>query len=146
MTRPNVDRIHLETAHLWAQRSTCSHLNVGAVLARDARTIATGYNGAPAGQQHCQHHLETEYTRCTNTVHAEGNVLAFAARYGLATAGATLYSTHTPCKVCAGLLVNAGIVRVVYDGVYETDGLGKAGLDLMLASGVEIVRVGRSGL
>lgn len=130
----------MDIAWVWAQRSTCQHLNVGAVLARESRVIASGFNGSPPGLPHCQHDKETKRTRCTNTIHAEANALAFAARYGVSTVDATLYTTHSPCKTCAGLLVAAGIVRVVYSYVYQTDGLGDAGLELMRSAGIEAVR------
>lgn len=118
MTRPTLDDTLLEVAHVMARRGTCSRLQVGAVLARDTRIIATGYNGAPAGQPHC-HHDGLEQ-RCTIAIHAERNVIGYAARVGAATGGSTLYVTHAPCPDCASVVLAAGIVRVVYGTPYGT--------------------------
>jgi len=136
--RLTLDQTFMDIAYLWAHRGTCSHLKVGAVLARDGRTIASGYNGAPPGMDHCRHDLEEGHVRCTNTNHAEGNALAFAARYGVSTVGTTLYTTHSPCKMCAGLLISAGVVRVVYDLMYMTENLGASGLRWLEAGGVVV--------
>jgi dCMP deaminase len=82
--------------------------------------------------------MEVTYLRCTNTNHAEANVLAFAARNGTSTEDTTLYTTHSPCKVCAGLLIAAGITRVVYGDVYQTQGLGVEGLAWLKDAGIEV--------
>lgn len=120
--RPSVESVLMQTAHAFSSRSTCSRLHVGAVLARDSRVIATGYNGAPAGMPHCRH--QTAGEPCISAVHAEANAVAFAARHGIATDGATLYVTHSPCLECAKLLVNAGVARVIYATRYRlADGL-----------------------
>jgi len=126
----------MDIAWRWSEESTCSHLNVGAVLAQHERTIASGFNGAPPGLPHCNHDDSAGYIPCDNTNHAEGNAIAFAARYPISTAGATLYTTHSPCKVCAGLIISAGIVRVVYGDVYLTDGRGAAGILWLEAAGL----------
>jgi dCMP deaminase len=123
----------LDVAGTVARRSTCSHLAVGAVAARDGRILTTGYNGAPSGLPHCEHEHETP---CVNTVHAEANVIAFAARYGVATDGAHLHVTHAPCRGCAGLLVNAGIAAVTYATPFRS----MAGVELLDAAGVAIHR------
>lgn len=135
--RPSVESVLMQTAHAFSSRSTCSRLHVGAVLARDSRVIATGYNGAPAGMPHCRH--QTAGEPCTTAVHAEANAVAFAARYGIATDGATLYVTDSPCLECAKLLVNAGVVRVVYAEQYRST----AGLELLTECGVDVVHVSR---
>lgn len=137
MIRPTVDQTLMDIAATWAKRSTCQHLNVGAVLAYESRVISTGFNGAPPGMEHCRHDMEVTRQRCTNTNHAEGNVLAFAARYGVPTVDTTLYTTHSPCKACAGLLIAAGVIRVVYGDVYQTEGLGAEGLAWLESAGVE---------
>lgn len=129
------DQLHLETAWLWAGFGTCQRLRVGAVLALDERTVATGYNGAPSGLTHCTHDLSgPNDEHCTNAVHAEANVIAFAAKYGRSTAGTTLYITHSPCYACSGLLISAGITRVVYHHHYRSvEGLvklEKAGIEV----------------
>ena len=127
----------MDTAWRWAAEGTCQRLRVGAVLALDERTVATGYNGAPSGLPHCTHDLSASFDpedRCKNAVHAEANVIAFAAKYGRSTNGTTLYITHAPCYACSGLLISSGIRRVVFDRYYRsTEGisqLDRAGIDV----------------
>ena len=121
----------MDTADLWSKRGTCSRLQVGAVLSRDGRIIATGYNGNVAGQAHCDHR---DGSPCETAVHAEENCLYFAARHGLNTDGSTLYVTHNPCYRCARGLVNAGVVRVVYRYKYRS----AEGIQLLVDSGVAV--------
>lgn len=131
-------RIHMDTASDWASFGTCQRLRVGAVLALDERTVATGYNGAPKGLPHCTHDLSGPLDpedRCKNAVHAEGNVIAFAAKYGRSTDGTTLYITHAPCYSCSGLLISAGIVRVVFKEYYRS----VEGLVMLEKAGIEVV-------
>lgn len=128
--RPTEDAMLLDVARVVATRATCGRLHVGAVLAREGRVLSTGYNGAPAGLPHCTLHAVGE--SCRRAVHAETNAIAFAARHGVPAAGATLYLTHSPCVGCAGLLVNAGVVEVVYDQPYRDP----AGIDLLERAGV----------
>lgn len=121
--RPKMHDTMMETALVWAKRSTCSRLAVGAVLASfvDKRIIGTGYNGAPRGIPHCQH-LDDE--SCEVSKHAEENVVANAAFLGQATRHSVLYCTHAPCYRCAGLLINAGISAVYYADDYKSlDGI-----------------------
>lgn len=131
--RPSLDATLLAAAYVWARRSTCSRLQVGAVLARDGRTLSTGYNGAPSGLGHCEH-LDDE--PCSVSVHAEANALIFAGRHGVSTEGATLFLTHRPCLGCAGLVVNAGIIGVVYAEPYRS----VAGEEALRAAGIDVRR------
>lgn len=146
MTRPSLDSVLIDIARVVARRSTCSRLNVGAVLARDTRVISTGYNGAMSGAVHCVHECDCVFgdtghwpgcasqKPCATAVHAEANALAFAARYGVATDGASLYVTHAPCALCARLLVNAGVVSVTFAEHYRsTEGLG-----VLLLAGIKV--------
>lgn len=110
--RVTVDSVLMDMAKLWAKRSTCSRARVGAVVSIDGRVVTTGYNGAPAGMQHCNHDPKVD-SPCTTAVHAEANCIAFAARHGVALNAATMHTTMMPCVPCAQLIVNAGIVRVV---------------------------------
>lgn len=107
----------MQTAWLYSQRGTCDRLQVGALIAREGRILVTGYNGPPAGLPHCNHQSIglAPSNACTRAVHAEANVIAFAARYGVAVVGADLYCTHMPCVVCAPLIINSGIGRVFFD-------------------------------
>lgn len=140
----------MRTAYLFAERSTCERGKVGAVLAKDDRIIATGYNGAPPGMPHCldvgceelilyeqDSGLTAAYREvnlgCQRTVHAEANVVAYAARHGIATEGSCLYCTHSPCVKCSQLMASAGIKHVVYDKKYRAtpwDMLQELGIDI----------------
>lgn len=146
--RPSIDSVMMQTAQAWSTRSTCSRLQVGAVAARYGRVIVTGYNGAVSGAPHCDHTCNcghawdfnthtltcTSMTSCREAVHAEANVVAFAARLGLPLFGATLYCTHAPCVDCARLLVNAGVETVIFKEFYRN----RNGLDLLIENDVEV--------
>ena len=120
--RPTWDEYFLEVAHLVSKRATCLRRKVGAVLVKDKRILATGYNGAPAGLDHC---LDTgclrqelnipsgERHELCRALHAEQNVLVQAALYGISTKGSILYVTNQPCIICAKMLINAGIKEIV---------------------------------
>ena len=118
--RPSRDKTLMEVAKVFARRSTCK-VKVGAVLVKEGRVIATGYNGSPPGQPHCidEGCILDNTHRCTRTIHAEINVILMAARYGISTEGAILYCTTAPCPNCSKLLTNSGIVAVVYDKIYR---------------------------
>lgn len=128
--RPSRDFMLMQSALLWGMRGTCSRADVGVVISRDGRTLSSGYNGAPSGMPHCNHscncdHLEISHRSdhepdcrkiqpCKNVVHAEANAIAFAARHGVGINGAELHTTRVPCLNCAGMIINAGIIRVVW--------------------------------
>lgn len=121
-----------------ALRSTCDRLNVGCAIVRDARVISTGYNGNVSGASHCTHMLQNKPdSPCDSAVHAEANALVFAARHGVATLYADLWTTHQPCLSCAKLIINAGIRRVWYINEYRL----REGVELLLSSGVEVFQV-----
>jgi len=120
MSRPSWDTHWLHIAQLTAARSTCPRASVGCVLTIDNRIVSTGYNGAIAGAPHCADvGCDVRNGHCIRTVHAEANAVADAARRGVAIADATAYVTHAPCRTCAMLLVSAGVVRVVFDAMYD---------------------------
>lgn len=131
--RPDRDAVLMQHALLVAQRSTCSRLQVGAIIARNGRILSSGYNGAPAGMPHCHHDL-IDANPCTVAVHAEANAIAFAARHGTWVDGADLYTTDSPCLTCAQLIVNAGIATVHYHRPYRLT----LGLDLLDHANVEV--------
>lgn len=115
------DEMLVRMAVIASERGTCLRARVGAVVSRNGRVISTGYVGAPAGLPHC---LEvgcdiSEHSGCIRTVHAEANAIAWAARYGISTERAEIHCTYSPCASCAKLLINAGIVRVVYVNQYR---------------------------
>ena len=124
----------LTIAYAMAERSTCTRLHVGAVAARDGRILATGYNGAPAGTPHCTH---PPGEPCSRSVHAEANVIAYAARYGMALAGAELYCTDSPCYTCACLIINAGLTSVIFHRLYRD----QSGLRLLADVGVRVYHI-----
>src|SRR5262252_3398742 len=109
----------MEIALVVKQRSTCLRRQVGAVLALDGRVLSTGYNGAPSGVPHCTPYNCNAEKPCLDTIHAEANAIAFAARHGISTRGAFLYCTASPCRECAKLLINAGITQLYYDEEYR---------------------------
>lgn len=121
--RESWDDYFKRIAQLIAQRSTCFHRKVGALIVKDKRILATGYNQPPSGFPHCDRigcirdDLGIPSGRNQEIcygLHAEQNALMQAARFGISTEGATIYVTHKPCSVCARLIINAGIKRVVY--------------------------------
>jgi len=132
--RPNINEYFLKIASVVAERSTCLRHHVGAVAVRDKHILSTGYNGAPSGLKDC---LElgclrdelniksgTRHEIC-RAIHAEQNVIIQAALHGITLAGATVYCTHSPCILCAKMLVNAGIKRFVTFGSYADDAFKK---------------------
>ena len=122
----------MQVARVISARATCSRLAVGGVLTRDGRVVATGYNGAPAGATHCEH--SGDELRCTRAIHAERNVIGFAARHGVRTDATTLYLTHAPCLDCATVLIAAGVVRDVYGETYSSD----TGIITLKESGIHV--------
>ena len=127
--RPSWDVYFMEIANLVKTRATCPRRSVGAVLVRDKRILSTGYNGAPAGLPHCppgggEHDWPQGCLRaghCIRALHAEQNALLHAAKIGIPCDGATVYVTAQPCNNCAKMLINAGIVRVIYEGEYPDE-------------------------
>ncbi len=128
MDRPNWDQYFMEMAELAAKRSTCLRRKVGAVLVKDKRVLATGYNGAPKGLKHCD---ETGCLRKQKNVpsgqrheicrgvHAEQNLIAQSALHGVKTEDAVVYCTNQPCVICTKLLINAGIKKIYYKNPYN---------------------------
>lgn len=127
------DELMMSIAAEIGTRSTCSRLNVGALAVLERRILTTGYNGAPAGMNHCKHDGDDP---CRWAVHAEANVVAFAAKHGVALAGATLYTTHSPCLTCAYLIINSGMIEVVFGEEYRD----VAPLNLLERAGLKVWR------
>ncbi len=134
--RPSWDEYFMAIARIVATRASCDRLHAGAILVKDKRIIASGYNGAPPGLPSCDeigHLLEDGH--CVRTIHAEHNVLLQVARLqSSSTEGSTLYATYSPCIHCAKYLVAAGIKRVVFGQVYRNSDvieyLKTAGIDV----------------
>lgn len=131
--RPTRDQSLMQHAQVACERSTCNRLHVGAIIAREGRMVMSGYNGPISGADHCQHEVVDGVDGCRAAVHAEANAISFAARYGCATGGAEMFVTHSPCVSCAQLIVQSGIVRVVYALEYRS----LEGLDLLESAGIE---------
>jgi dCMP deaminase len=118
-----------------ARRSTCPRAAVGAVIVRDKRILTTGYNGAPKGLAHCtEAGCLMVNGHCVRTLHAEQNAIIQGALHGVDVSGSTIYVTHQPCLLCAKMIINAGIERVVYGGDYPDElacsFMEEAGLEL----------------
>ena len=125
--RPDWDEYFLKLVKIIATRSTCLRRQVGALLVKDKRLIASGYNGTPTGMPHCldigclREQLKIpsgERQELCRGLHAEMNAIIQAAIYGVSTDGTTLYCTNYPCVLCAKTLVQAGIKRVVFISDY----------------------------
>jgi dCMP deaminase len=143
--RPSWDDYFLEIASVIAKRSTCLRRQVGAVIVRDRQIISTGYNGAPSGIRHCSevgclrkrlHVPSGERHELCRGLHAEQNAIIQAALHGVSTKGATLYCTNHPCSICAKMLINAGVVRIVVNGKYQ-DQLSE---EMLTEAKIEVVR------
>jgi dCMP deaminase len=120
--RPDWDSYFMKIAAAVSERSTCDRALVGCVLVLDKRILTTGFNGSPAGQEHCDEigHLMVD-GHCVRTIHAETNAIIQAALHGISTRGAICYVTHLPCINCTKALINAGITRIVYGEAYRVD-------------------------
>jgi len=120
--RPTKDEYFMLIAKLVSLRATCPRLRVGAVAVKDGYILATGYNGAPRGMNHCiDVGCMIVNGHCHRAVHAEQNVIAMAARKGISLEGATLYVTHFPCDICFKIVMNAGIKEIVYEEMYPNE-------------------------
>jgi dCMP deaminase len=140
--RPSIDEYFLKIASVVAERSTCRRHHVGAVAVKDKHILTTGYNGAAAGLKDClelgclrdEMNIEsgTRHEVC-RAIHAEQNVIIQAALHGISLEGATIYVTHSPCVLCAKMLVNARIKRFVTFGSYADNSF----MELFSEAGIE---------
>ena len=142
--RPGWDRYFMDIAQVAASRSNCSRRQVAAVIVRDHRVISTGYNGTPRGVRNC---CDGGCPRCSSDApsgtklgdclcsHAEENAIVQAACYGIAVKGATIYTTYSPCLQCAKMIINAGLVEVIYFQRYTIDDVSLA---LLREAGVTV--------
>ena len=149
--RPDWDEYFMEIAKVVAARSNCSRRHVAAVIVKDKRIISTGYNGTPRGIRNCN---EGGCPRCKSNApsgtaleeclcsHGEENAIVQAAYHGISIKGATLYTTFSPCLLCAKMIINGGIAEVVFNEHYSIDGtarriLQEAGVILRALPGKE---------
>ncbi len=141
--RPTLDEYFMEIAQVVAKRSTCLRNQVGAVIVIDKRILSTGYNGAPRNLQHCldigcirqQQNIAsgTRHELC-RAVHAEQNAIIQSALHGVSTENATLYCTHQPCVLCAKMIINSKIKRVVFSNHYPDE----EAMNFFNSAGVEV--------
>lgn len=156
----NKHRLFIKMAELVAEQSTCLRLQVGAVLVKDNRVISIGFNGTPTGQLHCEENFRKVYEQeykdkfptyeeflasrafydlhgkwsIENELHAEQNAISFAAKNGIATQGADVYVTWSPCVHCAKVIVSAGIKKVFYKNTYDRS---QEGIFFLEKNGIE---------
>lgn len=140
--RPGWDDYFMSIARVVASRSNCVKRKVAAVVTIDRRIVSTGYNGTPRGTRNCN---EGGCPRCNSLAeggtrldeclcsHAEENAITQSAYHGVSLKGATLYSTFSPCLQCTKMIINSGIVEVVYQSDYP---LGRVSLDLLSEAGI----------
>jgi dCMP deaminase len=143
--RPAWDAYFMDITVLVGKRSTCTRRAVGAVVVRDRRILTTGYNGAPSGVRHCgevgclRERLKIEsgqrHELCRG-IHAEQNAIIQAAFHGVSIRGGTLYCTNLPCSICAKMIINAGISKIIYLSGYA-DNLSQ---EMLAEAGVEVAR------
>ncbi len=141
--RPDIDEYFMEIATVIAKRSTCLRNHVGALFVRNKRILTTGYNGAPSGIAHCDEvgcaregvASGTRHELC-RAVHAEQNAIIQAALHGVSIEGSTLYCTHQPCILCAKMMINARIRKVVYANSYPDE----TALNFLAQAGIEVLR------
>ena len=143
LRRQNIDEYFLKIASVVAERSTCRRHHIGTVAVRDKHILATGYNGAASGRKDClelgclrdELHIPSgEKHEICRAIHAEQNVIIQAALHGISLEGSTIYCTHTPCVLCAKMLVNSKIKRFVSFGKYDDDTFW----DLFQQAGIEV--------
>ena len=143
MERPSWDEYFMEMAEVAKKRSTCTRRQVGAVIVKDNRIMTTGYNGVPAGMEHCETRgclrdqlavPSGERHELCRGLHAEQNAIIQAAHLGQSIAGGTLYCTNHPCVICAKMILNAEIRRIVVREGYPD----QLGADLLKEAGLQL--------
>ena len=163
-----LDEMYMELAHNMAKLSTCSRVNVGAILVLEGRPVLSGYNGSPSGHRHCkdiylekyQKYIESvggktnftfeDYMRLPEVredhgkfsrlheVHAEINIISQAAYKGLSVKGGKLYITHSPCNDCCKSILTAGISEVLFENLYDRE---TEGIQILLQSGINVTQL-----
>jgi dCMP deaminase len=141
--RPSWDEYFMEIANTVSKRATCNRGRSGCVIVKDRQILVSGYVGSPVGLTHCDevghqmkkmlHEDGSISEHCVRTVHAEQNAICQAAKRGIALEGSTLYCRMTPCRVCAMLIINCGIARVVCEKKYHA---GTESEDMFTKAGV----------
>ena len=141
--RPSWDEYFMKLASEVATRTTCLRRAVGAVIVKDRRILATGYNGVPTGLRHCNvvgclrqqlNDPSGQRNEICRGLHAEQNAILQAARYGINIEGASIYINTQPCVVCAKMLINAGIKEIIYQNPYPDE----LAMDLLKESDIKV--------
>lgn len=149
MNRPSWDEYFMEMAEVARKRTTCIRRGVGAVIVKNNRIMATGYNGVPSGIEHCgkrgclREQLNVPSGKCHELcrgLHAEQNAIIQAAHLGQSIAGGTLYCTNQPCIICAKMIINAGIKRIVIKEGYPD----KLAVEILEEAGLKIETLGEN--
>ena len=126
---------YLEMARIWSANSYCIRRKVGALIVKDRMIISDGYNGTPSGfENECED--ENDQTK-PYVLHAEANAITKVAKSNNSSEGSTLYITASPCMECAKLIIQAGIIRVVYSDKYRISD----GIELLKKAKVEVVQI-----
>lgn len=148
MERISWEEYFMEMAELTAKRSTCLRRHVGAVIVKDKHVIASGYNGAPKGIAHCDERggclrqklnvpSGQRHELCM-ALHAEQNAIIQAACLGQSVEGATIYVTHQPCVICAKMIINAGIDKIVVKEGYPDE----LAINILEEAGKKVIQIG----
>ncbi|OGH89557.1 MAG: cell division protein DedD [Candidatus Magasanikbacteria bacterium RIFOXYD2_FULL_36_9] len=143
--RPTWDEYFMEVCHAVAKRATCDRGLSGCVIAKDKQILVTGYVGSPKGLPHCDevgHQMKTmthedghQTQHCVRTAHAEQNAIVQAAKLGVSIDGATVYCKMTPCAVCAKMIINSGIKKVICEKRYHA---GSESEEMFRQVGIEL--------
>jgi dCMP deaminase len=133
-TRITRESLYIKIAELFSQRSTCGRLKVGCAIIKDGRIICTGYNGSLKDSRMgdiCNCNLEKP---CEKAIHAEANAISFAAQHGIPLKRSIMYVTHSPCIKCAEIIIQSGIIEVVYKELFRDN----SGLLLLKANNITV--------
>lgn len=146
MKRPDWDTYFLKITQDVSERATCVKRQVGAIIVKENRILSTGYNGSPKGFKHCEEvgcirqemkvPSGQRHELCRG-LHAEQNAIIQAAWHGVKIGGGTMYCNYQPCAICVKMMINAGIVRLVYSGGYPDE----LALQLLKESKIEVKNI-----
>jgi len=144
--RPSWDEYYMEMVEVIKKRSTCLRRQVGAIIVKDKRIIATGYNGSPVGCKHCEEvgclrdQLKIpsgERHELCRAIHAEQNALVQAAYSGTSVKDSIMYITTQPCSLCAKMIINAGVTKILFKGDYPDE----LAMEMLKEAGVRVVKI-----
>lgn len=149
MSRPSWDEYFMKITEDVSERATCVKRSVGAIIVKDNRILSTGYNGAPKGFKHCaevgcirqeMNVPSGQRHELCRGLHAEQNAIIQAAVHGVKISGGTMYCNYQPCVICAKMMINAGIQRLVYSGGYPDE----LAVQMLGDSNIQVVRLQRN--